>query len=73
MNLHVPTVVSIVLRNACCASLVSASHSSKNMILNGASLIAFVLAKSFTFVLTMSIPLSSLAFNSKKFCLQSRP
>src|SRR3989338_10638364 len=60
----------MVLLSACCASLVSASHSSRYIILNGTSPIALVLAKSFTLFLIMSMPRSSLAFNSRKFCLQ---
>ncbi len=73
MNLQVVVWFSIVLLSACCASFVKASHSSKKMILNGTLPIAFVLAKSFTLLLTTSIPLSSLALSSKKFSLYDSP
>jgi hypothetical protein len=65
MNLQVLVKFSIVLLNACCASFVRASASSRKITLNGTCPIAFVLAKSFTFCLTISIPLSSEAFSSR--------
>lgn len=43
------------------------------MILNGTFPIAFVLAKSFTLFLIMSIPLSSDAFSSKKLFFHPSP
>lgn len=73
MNLHVAVWFSMVLLSACCASFVSASHSSRNIILNGTFPIAFVLAKSLTLFLTMSIPLSSLAFSSNRLSLYTSP
>lgn len=62
----------MVRLNAFCASCVSASHSSRNIILNPPPS-ALVLAKSFTLFLTTSIPLSSLALVSEKFSLQASP
>lgn len=73
MNLQVLVWFSMVLLSACCASFVSASHSSRKIILKGTSPIAFVLAKSLTLFLTISIPLSSLAFSSRKFSLYEFP
>ena len=48
------------------------STSSKNIILNGAPT-GFNLQKFLMSFLTVSIPLASDAFNSKKFCLQYSP
>jgi len=55
----------MVLLNACCASVVSASASSKKITLNGTFPNAFVLANPLTFSRTILIPRSSEAFNSK--------
>ena len=63
-NLQVLEYFSMVLLNAACAAPVSASASSKNIILNPSSPRGAVLANSLILPLTTSIPLSSEAFNS---------
>lgn len=69
MKVDVFVYSSISLLSACCASLVMLSTSSRNIIRYGAP-IGFSLQKFFMFVLTVSIPLASDAFSSRKFCLQ---
>ena len=72
MNDAVLVYISISRLKACCASLVMLSTSSRKIILNGAPT-GFKRQKFLMFVLTVSIPLASEAFNSKKFCLQYSP
>src|SRR5208283_5672504 len=66
MNLVTEELDSMVRLRACCASAVRASPSSRNMSLNGTSVRAEERAKSFILPLTTSMPLSSLAFSSRK-------
>ena len=73
MNLHVFVYFSMVLRRAACASDVSASASSRKIILNPPSPMGAILAKSLIFVRTTSMPLSSEAFSSLKLRLQLSP
>ncbi len=73
MNLVSDEYFSIVRLSACCASAVSESASSKNIIFTGTLAMDTVLAKFFTSPLITSIPLASLAFSSLKAPSRSVP
>ena len=73
MNLQMPEYFSMVRLSAACASDVSASASSMNMILNSAPPTGEVLANSLILPRTTSIPLSSEALSSMKFPCQLSP
>ena len=73
MNRQIPENFSMVLLSAACASDVSASASSMNIILNSAPPRGAVLANSLIFPRTTSIPLSSDALSSMKLPFHSSP